>query len=87
MTSLLEKLGVVARRLSVQVATVGSALTGISASLAAAGVPGAAKVATAGAVLTAIGTVVAALVPQASVATYNPQTHDVVAKPADGAGQ
>lgn len=68
------------QRLSVQIGVVGSTLTGVAASLASAGVPGAAKVAVAGAVLTGAGMVIGAVVPQKSVATYNPATHDLTPK-------
>ena len=74
------KLSLILKRLSVQVAAIGGTLTTVAGSLAAAGVPHAGAVAVAGAVLTAAGTVIAAFVPQASVASYNPQTHDLMEK-------
>ena len=76
----LKALAQAAQRLSVQIATVGGTLTATAATLASAGVPGADKITMVGAILTTVGTVVGALVPQKSVATYNPQTHDAVPK-------
>lgn len=74
------KLGLALRRYSLQASTIGGTLTATAASLSALGVPGAGKIAIVGGVLTAVAPIVAALIPQEHVDTYNPTTHDVVEK-------